>query len=143
MQRDAVRGLTILDDDERLFRDSVFEFADREIRPLVREMDDKAHIPRSLIDGLFDLGVMGIGIPEAHGGAGASFFHAVLAIEALSRVDPSVAVLVDVHNTLVIIEPAGVVVVNCLADLGLAVHHKRPLTDNWLVDRLAGQHQQD
>jgi len=102
MPRDAVRGLTILDDDERLFRDSVFEFADREIRPLVREMDDKAHIPRSLIDGLFNLGVMGISVPEAHGGAGASFFHAVLAIEALSRVDPSVAVLVDVHNTLVI-----------------------------------------
>ena len=63
MQRDAVQGLTILDDDERLFRDSVFEFADREIRPLVREMDDKAHIPRSLIDGLFELGVMGISVP--------------------------------------------------------------------------------
>jgi alkylation response protein AidB-like acyl-CoA dehydrogenase len=102
MQRDVVQGLTILDENERLFRDSVLEFAGREIRPLVREMDDKAHIPRSLIDGLFGLGVMGIGIPEAHGGADATFFHAVLAIEALSRVDPSVAVLVDVHNTLVV-----------------------------------------
>jgi len=102
MQGDGVQGLTILDENERLFRDSVFEFADREIRPLVREMDDKAHIPQSLIDGLFNLGVMGISIPEIHGGAGASFFHAVLAIEALSRVDPSVAVLVDVHNTLVV-----------------------------------------
>jgi alkylation response protein AidB-like acyl-CoA dehydrogenase len=102
MPLDAARGLTILDENEHLFRDSVFEFADREIRPLVREMDDTAHIPQSLIDGLFNLGVMGISIPEAHGGAGASFFHAVLAIEALSRVDPSVAVLVDVHNTLVV-----------------------------------------
>ena len=101
-QPDGVGGLTILLEDERLFRDSVFEFADRDIRPLVREMDDQAHIPRSLIDGLFNLGVMSIGIPDAHGGAGASFFHAVLAIEALSRVDPSIAVLVDVHNTLVV-----------------------------------------
>src|SRR5205814_5430740 len=81
---------------------SVYEFADREIRPLVREMDEHAKIPRSLIDKLFDIGVMGIEIPESHGGAGASFFHAVLAVEALSRVDPSVGVLVDVQNTLVI-----------------------------------------
>ena len=100
MQHDVAQGLTVLDENERLFQESVSEFAEREIRPLVRDMDDKAHIPRSLIDGLFDLGVMGIGIPDAYGGAGATFFYAVLAIEALSRVDPSVAVLVDVHNTL-------------------------------------------
>ena len=92
----------MLHDDEALFRDSVYEFADREIRPLVREMDEQAKIPRQLIDKLFDLGVMGIEIPEAHGGAGATFFHAVLAVEALSRVDPSIGVLVDVQNTLVI-----------------------------------------
>src|SRR5215204_853527 len=65
-------------------------------------MDDQAHIPRQLIDKLFDLGVMAIEIPEAHGGAGAAFFHAVLAVEALSRVDPSIGVLVDVQNTLVV-----------------------------------------
>ena len=65
-------------------------------------MDEHAKIPRQLIDQLFELGVMGIEIPEAHGGAGATFFHAVLAVEALSRVDPSVGVLVDVQNTLVI-----------------------------------------
>jgi alkylation response protein AidB-like acyl-CoA dehydrogenase len=94
--------LTALADDERLFRDSVFEFADREVRPRVREMDEHAKIPRDLIDGLFDLGVMGIEIPDAHGGGGATFFHSVLAVEALSQVDPSVAVLVDVQNTLVI-----------------------------------------
>ena len=73
-----------------------------EIRPLVREMDEQARMPRALIDALFELGVMGIEIPEAYGGSGASFFHSVLAVEALSEVDPSVGVLVDVQNTLVI-----------------------------------------
>src|SRR5436189_3112162 len=65
-------------------------------------MDDKAHIERQLIDRLFDLGVMAIEIPEEYGGAGASFFHAVLAVEAISQVDPSVGVFVDVQNTLFI-----------------------------------------
>src|SRR6185295_7436907 len=94
--------LTQLSQDETLFRDSVYEFADREIRPLVREMDEHAKIPPQLIARLFDLGVMGIEVPEAHGGAGATFFHSVLAVEALSRVDPSIGVMVDVQNTLVI-----------------------------------------
>ena len=101
-QIDAARALTTLSEDETLFRDSVYEFANREIRPLVREMDEHAKIPRSLLDQLFELGVMAIEIPDAHGGAGGSFFHAVLAVEALSRVDPSIGVLVDVQNTLVI-----------------------------------------
>jgi alkylation response protein AidB-like acyl-CoA dehydrogenase len=92
----------MLTEDERLFRDSVYEFADREIRPQIRGMDEDATMPRSLIDKLFDLGVMGIEIPEGHAGAGATFFHSVLAVEALSQVDPSVGVLVDVQNTLVI-----------------------------------------
>jgi alkylation response protein AidB-like acyl-CoA dehydrogenase len=95
-------ALTTLTDDERLFRDSVYEFADREIRPLVRSMDDEAKMPRPLVDQLFALGVMGIEIPDEHGGGGATFFHSALAVEALSRVDPSVAVLVDVQNTLVV-----------------------------------------
>jgi alkylation response protein AidB-like acyl-CoA dehydrogenase len=94
--------LTTLSEDERLFRDSVYEFAGREIRPHVREMDEHAKIGRPLIDKLFDLGVMGIEIPESYGGGAASFFHSVLAVEALSRVDPSIGVLVDVQNTLVI-----------------------------------------
>jgi alkylation response protein AidB-like acyl-CoA dehydrogenase len=94
--------LTSLSEDERLFRDSVYEFADREIRPCVREMDEQALMPRSIIDGLFSLGVMGIEVPEELGGSAATFFHSVLAVEALSRVDPSVAVVVDVQNTLVI-----------------------------------------
>jgi alkylation response protein AidB-like acyl-CoA dehydrogenase len=95
-------ALTSLTDDEVLFRNSVYEFADRDVRPLVRQMDDDAKIPRELIDRLFQLGVMGIEIPDELGGSGATFFHSVLAVEELSRVDPSVGVLVDVHNTLVI-----------------------------------------
>jgi len=95
-------ALTSLTEDEVLFRNSVYEFADRDIRPLVRKMDDEAKMPRDVIDRLFELGVMGIEIPDEYGGSGATFFHSVLAVEALSRVDPSVSVLVDVHNTLVI-----------------------------------------
>jgi alkylation response protein AidB-like acyl-CoA dehydrogenase len=94
--------LTVLAEDELIFRESVREFAEARVRPLVREMDEHAKIPRSLIDRLFDLGVMGIEIPEAFGGSGGTFFHSVLAVEELSRVDPSVGVLVDVQNTLVI-----------------------------------------
>jgi alkylation response protein AidB-like acyl-CoA dehydrogenase len=96
------RALTALTDDEQLFRDSVTSFAAHEVRPRVRQMDERATIPRELIDALFALGVMGIEVPPEHGGAGASFMHAVLAVEALSREDPSVAVLVDVQNTLVV-----------------------------------------
>ena len=98
----TMSALTTLSEDERLFRDSVYEFADREIRPLVREMDEHAKIAPSLAGKLFDLGVMGIEIPDSFGGGGASFFHSVLAVEAISRVDPSIGVLVDVQNTLVI-----------------------------------------
>jgi short/branched chain acyl-CoA dehydrogenase len=94
--------LSELSQDETLFRDSVYEFANREIRPFVREMDEHAKIRPELLPRLFDLGVMGIEVPEAYGGAGATFFHSVLAVEALSRVDPSIGVLVDVQNTLVI-----------------------------------------
>ena len=94
--------LSHLSDDEQLLRDSVGAFAKAEIAPHVREMDDRAAIPRDLIDQLFDLGVMAIEIPDEYGGAGGHFFLSVLAVEALSRVDPSVAVLVDVQNTLVV-----------------------------------------
>jgi alkylation response protein AidB-like acyl-CoA dehydrogenase len=98
----TAQALTTLSEDERLFRDSVFEFADREIRPLVREMDEHAEISPALLAKLFELGIMGVEIPETYGGGGASFFHSVLAVEAVSRVDPSIGVLVDVQNTLVI-----------------------------------------
>ncbi len=95
-------ALTLLSDDESLFHASVLEFARREIAPHVREMDDSAHFVPGLLDKLFALGVMGIEVPESHGGGGATFFHSVLAVEALARVDASVGVLVDVQNTLVI-----------------------------------------
>jgi alkylation response protein AidB-like acyl-CoA dehydrogenase len=98
----AVPALTRLTEDETIFRDSVYEFADREIRPLAREMDEHAKFAPELIKKLFDLGVMSVEVPEAYGGAGGTFFHSVLAVESLSRVDPSVGVLVDVQNTLVI-----------------------------------------
>ena len=94
--------LTVLAEDERIFRDSVRDFAQVRVRPLVRQMDEHASFPRTLIDELFALGVMGIEVPERYGGAGGRFFHSVLAVEELSRVDPSVGVLVDVQNTLVI-----------------------------------------
>ncbi|HSC27769.1 MAG TPA: acyl-CoA dehydrogenase family protein, partial [Vicinamibacterales bacterium] len=99
---DHAQPLTVLADDEVMFRNSVREFAEAQVRPLVREMDEHAKIPASLVEQLFQLGVMGIEIPEAFGGSGGRFFHSVLAVEELSRVDPSIGVLVDVQNTLVI-----------------------------------------
>lgn len=98
----AAPALTRLAEDEALFRDSVYEFAAKEIRPLTREMDEHAKMSPELIKKLFELGVMSVEIPESYGGAAGTFFHSVLAVESLSRVDPSVGVLVDVQNTLVI-----------------------------------------
>ena len=95
-------ALSRLNEKEQLFADSVYEFADKEIRPLVREMDEHAKLDKNLIPKLFDLGIMGIEIPDEYGGAGASFFYSVLAVEQLSRVDPSVGIFVDVQNTLFI-----------------------------------------
>ena len=77
--------LTVLAEDEAIFRDSVREFADAQVRPLVRDMDEHAKIPRALIDKLFDLGVMAIEIPEAYGGAGATFFHSDVTTSMGSR----------------------------------------------------------
>jgi len=93
--------LTDLSEDERMFRDQVRQFAEAEVRPLVGKMDKEAQIPRALIDHCFEMGIMGIEIPDDFGGAGATFFMSVLAVEELARVDASVAVLVDVQNTLV------------------------------------------
>jgi alkylation response protein AidB-like acyl-CoA dehydrogenase len=95
------RPLTSLSEDEQMFRDSVREFAEGELRPRVEEMDENGKLDPSLIKQLFDLGLMGIETPEEFGGAGSSFFTAILAVEELSRVDASVGVLVDVQNTLV------------------------------------------
>src|SRR5690606_31504170 len=96
-----VRALTQLDEEQLLFRDSVLGFARERIAPLVAQMDRDAKIESSLLPALFELGVMGIEIPEEYGGSGSSFFNAILAVEALATVDASVSVLVDVQNTLV------------------------------------------
>jgi butyryl-CoA dehydrogenase/short/branched chain acyl-CoA dehydrogenase len=93
--------LNRLSEEETLFRDQVREFAEGEVRPLVQKMDEEAQIPRALVDKCFELGIMGIEIPDKHQGAGASFFMSVLVVEELARVDASLAVLVDVQNTLV------------------------------------------
>jgi alkylation response protein AidB-like acyl-CoA dehydrogenase len=97
-----VPALTQLTEDETIFRDSVREFARAQVQPLSKEMDEHAKIPRSLVDALFSLGVMGIEIPEEYGGSGGRFFHSVLGVEALSHADASIGVLVDVQNTLVV-----------------------------------------
>ncbi|MEO5509165.1 MAG: acyl-CoA dehydrogenase [Longimicrobiales bacterium] len=93
--------LTLLTEEEQMFRDTVRQFAEEAITPLVHQMDHDAHMDAGLISQLFELGLMGIEIPDAMGGAGSSFFTAVLVVEELSRIDPSVGVLVDVQNTLV------------------------------------------
>src|ERR1043165_4687096 len=93
--------LTTYTEDEQMFRASVREFAEGEIRPRVEEMDEHAKMSPDIIKQLFDLGLMGIETPEEYGGAGASFFTAIIGVEELSRVDPSVGVFVDVQNTLV------------------------------------------
>jgi len=92
--------LTHLNEDEQLFRSSVREFSQQTIGPLVRQMDEEQHFPIDLLPQLFQLGLMGIEIPVEYGGAGGSFFEAILAVEEISAVDPSVGVLVDVQNTL-------------------------------------------
>jgi alkylation response protein AidB-like acyl-CoA dehydrogenase len=93
--------ITSLTEDEILFRDSVRQFADDKIRPLAKEMDEKGIFDKGLLDQFFQLGLMGIEIPEQYGGGGAKFFEAILAVEELSRVDASAGVVVDVQNTLV------------------------------------------
>jgi len=93
--------LTTLSDDELLFRENVRQFAEDKVRPLAKEMDEKGVFDRGLVEHFFQLGLMGIEIPEQFGGAGGEFFEAILAVEELSRADASAGVIVDVQNTLV------------------------------------------
>ncbi|MEI9978970.1 MAG: acyl-CoA dehydrogenase [Edaphobacter sp.] len=103
MSQDAVpMALTQLGEEEQMFRDSVRRFAEEQIGPLVRGMDESQQMDAGLIRRLFELGLMGIEIPEEYGGAGGTFFNAILAVEEISAVDPSVGVMVDVQNTLCI-----------------------------------------
>jgi len=97
----ATPPLVSLTEDEALFRDNVRQFADESIRPKVREMDEKGVFDHAIIEQFFHLGLMGIEIPEQYGGAGGRFFESILAVEEISRVDPSAGVIVDVQNTLV------------------------------------------
>src|SRR5205809_402065 len=93
--------LTNLTEDEVLFRDNVRQFAEEKVRPLAKEMDEKGVFDRGLIEQFFQLGLMGIEIPEQFGVAGGKFFEAILAVEEFSRADASAGVIVDVQNTLV------------------------------------------
>src|ERR1700728_2261936 len=94
--------LTSLTEDETLLRDTVRQFAQQEIAPRVREMDEAQKLDPGILRQLFELGLMAIEAPLELGGSGASFFSAVLAVEEISRVDPAVAVIVDVQNTLAV-----------------------------------------
>ncbi|HEX6096426.1 MAG TPA: acyl-CoA dehydrogenase [Thermoanaerobaculia bacterium] len=93
--------LTLLSEEEKMFQESVREFAVEKIRPLVHQMDHDATMSKDLISAFFDLGIMGVEVPDEFGGAGSTFFNAVLVVEELSHVDASCGVLVDVQNTLV------------------------------------------
>ncbi len=100
-QASARIPLTVLSEDEALFRDSCRAFAEDRIRPLVPQMDQAAQLDREVISEIFDFGLMGVHVKETHGGPGGSFFMSILAVEELSRVDASFGVFVDVQNTLV------------------------------------------
>lgn len=100
-RENAPQPLLALTEDEQLFRDNIRKFSEETIQPLVREMDEKGVMDHGLIEQFHQLGLMGIEVPEQYGGGGGTFFEAILAVEELSRVDPSVGVLVDVQNTLV------------------------------------------
>jgi short/branched chain acyl-CoA dehydrogenase len=93
--------LTVLSEEEQMFQQSVRDFAVERIRPLVHKMDHDAAMDKDLIKSFFELGIMGVEVPDQWGGAGSSFFSAVLVVEELSHVDASCGVLVDVQNTLV------------------------------------------
>lgn len=95
-------ALTQISPDETLFRDTIRDFARNEIAPLVRPMDEQQAFDPALLRKLFDLGLMGIQVPDAYGGPAGTLFEAVLAVEEISAVDPSVGVLIDVQNTLVV-----------------------------------------
>jgi alkylation response protein AidB-like acyl-CoA dehydrogenase len=115
----AIRPLTTLTDEESLFRQSVREFADQQIRPLAAEMDEAGKFSKDLLKQLFELGLMGIAIPEEYGGQGGNFFMSIIAVEELSRADASAGVIADVQNTLV---------TNALLRWGNAEQKRRYLT---------------
>ena len=92
--------LTTLSDDEALFRDAVAGFTNEEVRPRVQQMERDGKLDPTLIKKFFEMGLMGIEVDERHGGSGGSLFMVAVAVEEISKVDPSAAILVDVQNTL-------------------------------------------
>ena len=126
LQTQAPAPLTTLTEDEILFRDNIRQFAEDKVRPLVKEMDEKGVFEKDLLHDFFQLGLMGIEIPEEYGGSGAKFFEAILAVEEMSRVDASSGVIVDVQNTLVN---------NALLRWGNAEQKKRYLPQDGFGDR--------
>src|SRR3954453_12101462 len=97
----STTGLTVLSEEEEQFRAAVREFTEGEVRPKVESMEHAGKLDADIIRQCFELGLMAIESPEEYGGAGSSIFNAIVAIEELARVDASVSVFVDVHNTLV------------------------------------------
>lgn len=100
--QDTPQALTSLGEQEKMFQEAVRDFAVSEVAPKAMAMDQAQQMDPGLVDQLFELGLMGIEIPEAHGGTGADFFTSVLVVEELSKADPAIGVLVDVQNTLVV-----------------------------------------
>lgn len=96
-----ISALTTLSEDEIMFRDTVKSFAEENIKPLVKKMDEEAHFDKALLSKFFDLGIMGVEIPEEYNGSASTFFNSILLVEEFSKVDASTGVLVDVQNTLV------------------------------------------
>jgi alkylation response protein AidB-like acyl-CoA dehydrogenase len=101
IESSAALPLTLLSEEERLFRNTVRQFARERVEPHVREMDEAGKLRPEILAELFKLGLMGVDIPEELGGQGGTFFQSILAIEELARVDPAVSVVVDVQNTLI------------------------------------------
>jgi alkylation response protein AidB-like acyl-CoA dehydrogenase len=101
LQTPTATPLTTLNEDEILFRDNIRQFAEEKIRPHVKEMDEKGVFEKDIIKEFFQLGLMGIEVPEQYGGGGGKFFEAILAVEELSRVYPSACFIFNVKNTLV------------------------------------------
>ena len=98
---DSRPALTTLSEEEALFRDAVASFAEESVRPRVEAMENAARLDQKLIDAAFEMGLMGIEVPEEYGGAGGTLLMVTLAVEEISKVDASAAILVDVQNTLV------------------------------------------
>src|SRR5579859_2583064 len=100
VQVDTPQPLTVLTEEEALFQSTVRQFAREQIAPHVRAMDEAAVFRKDILAQFFQMGLMGIEIPEEFGGQGGTFFQAILAVEELSAVDPSAGVIVDVQNTI-------------------------------------------